>query len=435
MNSIFKKLIGSKETKNAVWIIGGKVAQMILSFVVSVLTARYLGPENYGSLNYVLAFVNFFLTISSLGIGSVIIKFFINEPELQGETLGTALVLEIVASLLSAMMIVGIIALLDGDEPTTILIAVLASISLVFQAVEVINRWFQSHYRSKVSSIATLIAYVVTSAYRLILLITKKNVVWFAFATTLDHLCIAAVLYCVYRKSKGPKLYFSASKAKQLLSQSYHYIFSGMMMALYNQTDKLFLKHLLDETAVGHYTLAMQINTMWVFVLVAIIDSISPTIMQLHTTDRAAYLKKNRQLYSIVIYVAAVVAIGLSVLGTPMIRLVYGTEYVPASAPLKIAVWSVLLSHLSLARNVWIVCENKQKYLKYLYLFSAVLNIPMNLILIPLLGSSGAALSSLLTQMMSTVVFPALIPDMRSNIKLMFEALVLKDLWKKKKMG
>ena len=51
MNKVVKGLLGNKEIKNAGWIIGEQVFQMAVSLVVGVLTARYLGPGNYGALN------------------------------------------------------------------------------------------------------------------------------------------------------------------------------------------------------------------------------------------------------------------------------------------------------------------------------------------------------------------------------------------------
>ena len=77
------------------------------------------------------------------------------------------------------------------------------------------------------------------------------------------------------------------------------------MVAIYTQTDKLMLKQMLDETSVGYYSLASSVNTMWVFVLSAIIDSIYPTIMILYKSgEQKAFERKNIQMYSIVIYVS-----------------------------------------------------------------------------------------------------------------------------------
>lgn len=427
--NLLSRFKGSKEAKNAGWIIVGKLVQMILSFVVSILTARYLGSSNFGIINYANAYVAFFTAFCTLGINSVIIKEFVDDPDKQGETLGSAIGLRTISSILSVVMIVGIVGIVDSNDSTIIWVAMLCSLSLVFQAVETFTYWFQARYASKTTAIATLIGYIVITTYKVILLILRKDVLWFAASSAVDHACIAFLLYVAYRKAGGPRLSFSFSRAKSMLGRSYHYILSGMMVAIYGQTDKIMLKHMLDESSVGLYSLATSLCSLWTFVLVAIIDSIYPTIIQLYADKAyAQFEKKNRQLYAIVIYVSAFVGLMILLFGEWAIALLYGQEYIGAAAPLKIVAWYTIFSYLGVARNAWIVCKNKQKYLKYMYFGAAVLNILLNLLLIPALGAVGAATASLITQVFTSIAIPYMIPAMRPNVKLMTEAFMLRKI-------
>ena len=428
MNSFFVKVANNKEVKNASWLVGGRIAQMVLSFFVSIFTARYLGPSNYGAISYVSAYVTFFTSLCTLGINSIIIKDFVDNPEEQGKTIGTTIILRAISSFLSAIVIVSVVSFIDCDEPLTIVIAGLCSVSLVFQVMDTFNYWFQAQYQSKVTSLATFFAYAVTAAYRIVLLVLKKDVQWFAFATSVDYICLGLFLFVAYKRKNGPKMSFSWRKAKQLLGKSYHYILSGMMTAIYGQTDKLMLKQMLDDTSVGFYSLASSINLMWVFVLQAIIDSMYPTIMNLYKSDRKVFEKKNRQLYAIVIYVSIFVALCFVLFAPIIIRMLYGEDYIPAVMPLRIITWYTIFSYLGVARNAWIVCENKQRYLKYMYCGAALTNIVLNLFFIPVWGASGAALASLVTQIFTSIILPCLWKDMRPNVKLMLDAFVLKGI-------
>lgn len=436
LKTILNKLSSSKEGRNASWIIAGRIAQMLLSFLVSVFTARYLGPANYGTINYASAYVVFFTALCTLGINSIIIKDFADHPSEQGTALGTSIVLRAVSSLLSAVMIVGIVSIVDRGESVTIAVAALCSIALVFQIFDTINYWFQSRYQSKVTAIATLLAYFATSVYKIVLLALHKNVRWFAFASSVDYIILAIILLYAYRRCDGPRLQFSWEKGKYLLSRSYHYILSGMMVAIYGQTDRLMLKQMLDETTVGFYSLAASINYMWVFVLQAIIDSVYPTIISLYKSgDRQAFDRKNRQLYAIVIYVSFFVALMFVLFGRFAILLLYGAAYEPTAQPLRIITWYTIFSFLGVARNAWIVCTDNQKYIKYMYFSAAVINVLLNLCLIPVWGASGAAFASLLTQILTSIALPCFIKDMRPNVKLMLEALLLKDVRSRKEVN
>ena len=401
---------------------------MVLSLFVGVLTARFLGPDNYGIINYGAAFVALFSSLCTLGLNSVIIKDFVDNPDEQGKAIGSAILVRFFSSIASALMIVGISFLMDGDEPITVLAVSLCSIGVIFQVFDTINYWFQAQYKSKITAIATLVAYVVMSAYKILLLILGAEVYWFAVATALDYLVIAVFLLFAYKKYNGPKLSFSFVKAKGLLGNSYHYILSGMMVAIYGQTDKLMLKQMLSETDVGYYTVATALCSMWVFVLSAIIDSMYPTILNLYGNDRKAFEKKNRQLYAIVFYVSGFVSLAFLLFGGIAVRILYGEAYMPAAMPLKIVTWYTAFSYLGVARNAWIVSEGKQKYLKYMYVSAALLNVGLNLVFIPLWGTAGAAFASLITQIATSILFPICIKEMRPNAKLMIDAVLLKNI-------
>lgn len=406
---------------------------MILSLIVGIFTARYLGPSNYGLVNYGTTYVSFFMSFCTLGINSVIIKDFFDHPDEQGKSIGTTLVLRIISSFASALMIVGIVGILDHNEPLTIVVVALCSISLLFHVFDTFNYYFQSQYRSKITAIATLIAYVSTSVYKVILLITGASVAWFAFASSVDYIVLGILLYIFYATNKGPRLSFSWEKGKALLKQSCHYILSGMMVAIYGQTDKLMLKQMLDTTAVGYYSTATAICAMWTFVLQAIIDSIYPTILKLKGQDEYLYERKNKQLYAITFYISIFVSVLFLLLGDLAIRILYGEAYAPAGLPLKIVTWYTAFSYLGVARNAWIVCEEKQKYLKYIYIVAAIMNVILNFIMIPYWGATGAAAASLITQIFTSIILPLFIKGMKRNSILMLQAMVLYDVFGKPK--
>lgn len=429
MNSVLSRFLGNKETKNAIWLIGGRVAQMALSLVVGALTARYLGPGNYGLINYATAYVSFFTALCNLGLNAVIIKDFVDNPDEQGEAIGSALTMRFVSSLLSSAMIVGIVAVVDKGEPLTIAVAALCSLGAVFHIFETFNYWFQYQYKSKVTSIAMLLAYIVTSAYKIILLIVEKDVKWFAFASSVDYIAVAVFLIIAYKRHNGAKLKFSFKKSKALISVSYNYILSSLLVAVYGTTNKFMLKQFLGEEEVGYFSTANAICMMWPFVLQAIIDSMYPTILSLHSKgEKEAFEKKNRQLYAIVFYVSFAVSMLFIIFGDLAIKILYGEAYAPSGTPLKIITWYTGFSYLGVARNAWTVSEGKQKYLKYMYIFAAILNVLLNLLLIPSFGASGAATASLITQIFTSIILPMFFREMRPNAKLMIDAILLKGI-------
>lgn len=428
--SIFK----GKVARNAGWIVGEKIIQMAISLIVSLATARYLGPSNYGLVNYAASFTSFFAPFCTLGFNSLLVKELVDNPEKEGEVLGTAIVYRIISAFLSALTIISVVSIIDRDEPTTILVVALCSVGLVFQVFNMFNRWFQRHLKSKFTAIATLVAYLITAAYRVFLIVTGKRIEWFALATTVDYICLAIILIVFYKKCQGQKLRLSWSYGWDLLSRSKHFILSGVMVAIYGQTDKLMLKQMLDLSETGFYATATAINNMWCFVLAALIDSIYPSVMEAHKSGNdELFKKKNRQLYAIVFYISIAVAVMFNIFAELVTYILYGKAFMPAAMPLRIISWYTAFSYLGVARNAWIVCENKQKHLFKLNVMAAIGNVALNFILIPLWGTSGAAVASLTAQILTGFVLPFFIEDLRENAVLMMEGIFLKGILKKKR--
>ncbi len=425
----------NKVIKNASWLIGGNIINKVLAFLVSILTARYLGPSNYGLINYATAYTTFFASISSLGINSIIVKNFNDYPDEKGETLGTTLLLRAISSILSAIMIIGIVCITDKNYPLTITVVALSSLSLVFQIYDSLNYWFQARFESKYPAIASNIAYIISSAFKILLLFLGKDVRWFAVVTSIDYIAAGIFLYIIYKKRGGEKFSFSLHKSKQLLMSSKSFIISGLMVSIYASTDKLMLKQMLDEASVGYYSLASTLSVTWAFILSAIIDSMYPLIVQLRDKDIKQYEKKNKQLYALVFYISTFMSLAIAIMAPLIINVLYGKSYHDAITPLRIVVWYTAFSYLGVARNAWMVCENKQKYLKYIYVSSAAINVVLNILLIPTFGASGAAVASLVTEIATTLILPALIRPLRPNAQLMMDAILLKGVLTRKQIS
>lgn len=421
-------LLKHKVVRNAGWLIAGKVVQTVCAFVVSLLTARYLGPGNYGLVNYALAYTTFFYSVCTLGINSILVKALIDEPENEGETLGTSIILQSAASLFSALMIIGIVRLVDSSEPLTILVTALCTIGLFFRVFETLNYWFQAHLLSKYAAISSTAAYILTSVYRLILLIQGMSVQWFALATAVDYLAVAVLLFVFYKKCSGPGMRFSMRQARRLLKMGVPFILAGLMVSIYGNTDKLMLKQMVDDASVGYYSMAVSLCNTWVFVLSAIIDSMVPTIMEAHKTDYERYERRNRLMYAIVFYLSVFVSLMFVFLAPIAVRLLYGDAYLPTVLPLQVITWYIAFSYLGVARNAWIVSENQQKYITPIYAGASLTNVVLNYFLIPPMGATGAAVASLITQASTVFVFPLFIKSMRRNTVLLAEALVFKGI-------
>lgn len=402
---------------------------MAVNLVAGLLTARFLGPENYGLIHYAAAYTGFFTPLCTLGINTILVKEFTDTPHEEGEILGTALILRGISSLLSAAAICCIVYGADRGDSTVMAVVCLCNVGMLFQIFDVFRCWFQSRSQSSVTAMVTLAAYLLTASYKLMLLWLKKDVVWFAFASAVDSICIALFYLIAYRKYGGGTLCLSRKRGRELLQKSCHFILPGLMVAIYAQTDKFMLKHLISESEIGYYSTAVSLCNTWCFVLSAIIDASYPEITRAHKTDPSLFNLRNRQLYAVVFYLSLAASALITLLAKPLVLLLYGESYLPAAAPLRVITWYTAFSYLGVARNAWIVCENRQRHLIWVYAAAAVSNVLLNRLCIPLWGATGAAAASLAAQIIAAAAAPLFVKGLRENALLMLEAITLKNLF------
>lgn len=424
---IVDKITKSRSIKNSGWIIGQQVFQMILQLFVGVFTARYLGPSNYGSLNYTASFVTFLTSIATLGMEGVVIKKLIDNPDKEGIYLGSALGMRLAASVLSIISVSIVVYYLNPTEPIKLTLVFLQSFQLSFKAMQILDSWFQRHLKSKYVSIGKMIACIVVSAYKVALLATSKSIVWFAVANSLTDGVIVLVEIYFYKREKGEKLQFNYYIGKEILKDSYHFIISGLMVAIYSQMDRIMIGQMLSDLDVGLYTTATAVSGMWVFIPTAIITSFQPVIMETRKNNsKQEYLLRLEQLYSAIIWLCIVVSSIVAVLAPVVIYILYGSDYLGAATTLRISIWFETFAMIGSARGIWILCENKNQYVKYYLSIGAAVNLILNWFMIPRFGINGAAFATLITQIVTSIIAPMFFRETRIHSLLVFESFIFK---------
>ena len=406
----------NKVFKNASWIIGCKIIQSLLNFVIGLITARYLGPSNYGAISYVASIVAFAMPLMQLGLKHTLVKEFIKSPDREGVILGTSMMLNIISSIFCIIGCVAFVMFVDARESETVLVCALYSLTLLFNATEMTQFWFQAKLLSKYPSIASLIAYVVVAVYKIYLLVTQKSVVWFAFSNVIDYFLISVFLIVIYKKVGGQRLSVDCGIGKKLLSESKYYIIPSLMVVIFQNTDKIMIKLMIGETQTGFYSAAISCIGITGFVFLAIIDSARSVILEEKERSQESYEKRIVQLYSIITYLSLAQCIGMTLLAKPLVYVLYGEKYAETAGILAVAVWYIAFGHCGSVRNIWVLAEGKQRYLTWINISGAIANVVLNFCLIPLLGATGAALASVATQFFTNVVIGFIFkPIQRSN--------------------
>ena len=408
MKRRFQQILRNKLIKNTGWMVFSQLYQMVISLVIGVISTRYLGPTNYGIINYTASFVSFFSIICSLGMEAIVVKEMIDDREHEGVILGSAIALRFISGIISMGCVCLIVTALNRDDPAVRVVALLQSIAIVFNSFSIIDSWYQSYLNSKVSTIIKCIAYTVMSVYKVYLLVSGKDVRWFAFSTSLDSIVIAVLFFFTYTKDSVHKLKISLKTGINTLGKSYHLIISSLMAVLYSQMDRVMIGTFIGKTEVGYYAAAALIANLWVFVPQAVCNSAQPLLMD-KGKSKEEFSDRLSKLICVVFWFGVLVAIIITLMSSIIIGILYGKNYQDAKLPLMILIWSTSFSILSYARGIWMINYNKQYLAKYIAGTGALVNLVLNAILIHYFGMVGAAIATLITEFICAFIVPGII--------------------------
>ncbi len=408
---------------NAKWIIVCKVAQAILQLVIGMISARYFGPSNYGIITYAASIVAFALPIMRLGFDAILVYELIEDPEKEGEIMGSSMLFNIISSFLCILGVSAFVSLVNMGDRETIIVCVLYSISIIFSALEMMQYWFQYKLLSKYSSIIMLIAYFCVSAYKLLLLILKKNIYWFVLSYALEYMIVGVLLIVAYYKKGGGRLSVSFGRAKAMLHKSKHYILANMMNVVYHNTDHIMLTSMVSSAENGFYSAAVTAAGVAQFVFIAIIDSFRPLILLNKKENASEYNLNISRLYGIITYLSLLQNIVFTIFAPLIIKVLYGAAYAPSVAVLQIITWYRAFAFMGMIRNIWLLAEEKQKLLPKINLAGVVMNCVLNAVMIPYWGACGAALASFLTMFLMNFVLGFILKEVRENNKLILKGI------------
>lgn len=413
----------NKVVQNAKWIVLCKIIQSLLQMVIGMLSARYLGPSNYGLISYASSVVAFAVPFMQLGMAETMVREYVMKPEQDGQMLGTGLVMNLASAVACIIGVICFASVANAGEPTTIIVCALYSLSLIFQALEMTQYWFQAKLLSKYSSLAMLCAYLVVSAYKIFLLVCQKNVYWFALSYCVEFGVVGVILLIVYKRIGGQKISFSWATARDLFSRSKYYIMASLMVTVYQNTDHVMLKMISGDAENGFYATAITCTVIVSFVYTAIIDSMRPVILESKKESQAAFENNVSGLYSLIIYLSLAQSICFTLLAKPIVLILYGQDYLPAVSVLRIIVWQLAFSHMGTVRNVWILGEGQYHMLWRINLAGVAANVILNAVMIPVWGACGAAFASVLTQFFTNFVVGFFMKSIRANNRLLLRGL------------
>lgn len=419
--------VAHKALSNAAWLVLERVIRLVVGLLVGVLTVRYFASEQYGVFSFATAFVALFSAMSSLGLDKIVVRDLVQRFDARHELMGTAFVLRLLGGFgAMAFALLAIWLVRPAELLTQQVVAVIAACS-IFQAFNVVEQWFESQVRSRYAVLARLAAFLLASATKIVVLVTHGGLMALAFAVLVEAALGAVALDLSYRNggSSYQEWRFSFRYARELLSESWPLILSGLAIMLYMRIDQIMLGQMVGDEAVGLYSAALRISEAWYFIPIALVSSFFPAIIEARGVSVALYHQRLQRLFSLLVRIAVGIAIPMTFVSETLVVALFGEAYRASGAVLAVHIWAAAFVFLGVAQTPWSIAEGLSRLSLQRTLLGAGLNIVLNLLLLPSFSIMGAAIATVLSQAFATYLANAFHPRTRGVFLLQCRALML----------
>lgn len=415
--TLLTKIYESPIIKNMSWLFIEKIIRMAGGLLIGVWVARYLGPKDFGTLNFASAYVVIFSFFASMGLDQIVVRELTVNPKNIYSILGSTFFIKLIGGLLSLIIIALSLIFTSFDNETKYIIFIV-SLQYIFSPFFTINYFYQSKLLSKFTAISTSSAFIISSILKILFIYLEYDLVYFAFLIVIEYIITSLFFMFLYQKNYHSinlwKINFSVIKS--LLSNSWAVGISIFVVAIYLRVDQIMIGYLMTNKDVGIYSIAIRLSQFWFFFPSIILSSITPYFITLYKEDKSKFRIKLNQLYFVSFWSTTLFAAIITIYGKTIISILYGDAYIDAYYPLSLNIWTLTFGSQNIFFGLWLLINNLQNYRMHLSIILLITNIVLNYVLIIKYGISGAALSNLLCYFMNLWIFSYFFKPLRNEI-------------------
>lgn len=416
-----------KVITNIGWLASERIFRMAVGFLTLAWTARYLGVNQFGSLNYAIAFIAIFSPLGQLASDQVTFRDLINYPEAKEKILGSSFLIKFLTGIATLLSSIASILLLQKNDPLICELVIIVSISSLLGGFGVIELWFQSQVDSKYTIWARSGAFMIGTLLRVAFLEFKAPIEVFAWLVVIESFLNVVGFIFVFKLAGNDIFAWRANwkLSKELMRVSFPLVFSTLAIVVYMRIDQVMLGQLADTQSVGIYSAAVRLSEIWPFVSTLLVKSLAPSIISAKKVSEESYYSKMQRLCTFQALLVYCIAIPMTFLSTPFVALVFGQSYAPAGIILSIHIWSSMFLFLGYVKEIWITTEGVTWFAFSFTIVGALMNVMLNFILIPLYKEVGAAVATVISYCFADYVMCFLYPPSRRFGWMMTQAMSL----------
>ena len=420
--------VGKTLLSNSAWSLLNQSARVGALAVVTIALSRHFGPQRFGALAFGLAFVRIFAVVAAFGLDRLLVRRLAENPEQTGGILRLAFRLKLFLALASYVALLGLAFLIDPHGRLTVAIVALAGAGLLCQPFDVFDLHFQSENRFRLSFFGRTIPILLSTGIKLVALLAGAPLLVFAALETVEAMLVGVALWLLHRRRTthfASQPTTAAIDWRRLLGEGFPLLLGSLAVMIYMRSDVLMLGKMAGFKAAGIYSAAAQISEACALLPLALMPALFPVLVRWRRHGIEFYRRQFERLFLVAIIGGLAFSIALTFGAREFVQILFGTNYLAAASVLIVHGWTIIFVFMGITQSGYEVTEGLTWFGTAKTIVGAVMNLVLNIVLIPSYGAVGSAVATLLSQIFSSVLLNAFHPKTRPILRMQLTAILI----------
>lgn len=391
--------------KNMSWLLVSQIVASICGFIWTILIARYLGVNDYGILGFAISLTAIVAITLDWGISTHIVRHIATDYDSAPKYLGNAIPLKSIFTIGTIFITLIILILMKSDELTITITLLFLIERILISFIGLFNGCFQAFEEGKYQGIQNTLVNIILLIFILITIFTDLGIYGISISYVVANVIALIYEYYVLQKHIAkPKFEFDKSFCKKITILSLPFAITGLLYSIYYSIDIVMLTSMVGNSATGIYNATYKLISVLNLFYSIYAAVIFPVMSKFYKNDEKLLLISFEKSVKYLMLIIVPIAVATTLYSLDIIQLIYGHEYDAASSVLSILIWTVCLLFVSGACNTLLNASHKEVSVTKIYLIAAIFNVCLNFIMIPYLSYNGAAITTVLSDMLIMII-------------------------------
>jgi len=411
--------LGVRVFQNTAAALGGRVLGLFFSAGTSILLAHFLGRERLGQYGAVYAYLALYGFFGTFCLEQILARETTVRRNQAAEIFHTGTLTALGFSLTGAILAPVLAPLFGYSGLLRWLIVIAAVDMLILPPIRFRGIIFQVEMRFWYVVAIGLFRQALWLLAVVLLAVNNAAFYKVIIARTLCGIAEAvAVLWTVHRLDliHGSRRFLS-SDARLMLRGALPLVLANLAGGIYHRIDQVMLHKMSGDKVLGPYVIAVQLTELFSALPVALMSALFPALSQ-NASDPQRFERYLRESYRFLLVLVFAACAVITPIAAPFIELFYGKQFLSTAPLLIVLIWSEVPIFFGVALSSAVIAKGLQRYLPYGAIAGALVNILLNLALIPRYGALGASWATVISYAVASIFFLLLFSDVRPMIAL-----------------